>query len=104
MNGLLQLLGGPLEVVLISGFVSAAGQHFDVLDWTTLEGSFGDVMLPGLAPGLVWDSSKLYVDGSLAVAAVPEPGESLMLLAGLGIIGVIVRRRGGRRVSRPDPA
>jgi hypothetical protein len=46
-----------------------------------------------LAGGLVWDSSRLYIDGSLAVAAVPEPASTSLLLAGLGVVAWLARRR-----------
>ena len=49
-----------------------------------------------LAPGLVWDAARLYVDGSLSVVAVPEPGQWALLLAGLGVVGAVPRRRARR--------
>jgi hypothetical protein len=45
-------------------------------------------------PGLL---AKYGVSGTLAVGVVPEPETYAMLLAGLGLMGTIVRRRNGRR-------
>src|SRR5262249_13029891 len=73
-------LGGTLDVDLINGFSPVLGNSFDILDWGTLSGTFGALSLPGLAPGLVWDTSQLYTAGVLTIGAVPEP--STLLLTG----------------------
>ncbi len=46
-----------------------AGDTFDVLDFASATGAFGELMLPSLASGLAWDVSQLYTDGVLAVIA-----------------------------------
>lgn len=45
-------------------------------------------------------TNKFGLDATLAVAAVPEPESYAMLLAGLGLIGAIARRRKGNRTRQ----
>ncbi len=52
-----------------------AGDVFDVLDFASLTGTFGDVVLPTLTSGLTWDLSQLYTDGVLAVVATGLTGD-----------------------------
>jgi T5SS/PEP-CTERM-associated repeat protein len=66
---------GALEVALINGFTPTAGQSFNILDWLgTRTGTFSSLELPALT-GLAWDTSQLYTDGVLAVAAAGLPGD-----------------------------
>ena len=60
-------LGGVLQVVLINGFALAAGQSFDLFDWSSLAGTFSAIQLPSLASGLVWNTSQLYTSGTLSI-------------------------------------
>lgn len=87
---------GTLLVKLIDGFDPLGGESFDLLDWTTLTGAFATIGLPQLRAGLSWDTSRLYLDGVLAVAgaAVPLPGTIWGLLAGLGALLAYARRSG----------
>ena len=39
------------------------------------------------------DFSRFWIDGTLGVIAVPEPDTYAFLLVGLGMMGLIVRRR-----------
>jgi hypothetical protein len=73
------VLDGKLSVELLDGFQPGAGDAFDVLDWDALSGTFSQVSLPELSPGLGWDTSRLYSSGTLSV--VPEPGTLALLLA-----------------------
>src|SRR5690606_23659487 len=86
VTGLLTLNGGVLDVLFWNGFAPSAGNAFDLLEWGTRNGMFGSIALPALSPGLAWDTSHLYVDGSIAVAAVPEPGTYAMMLVGLAVL------------------
>jgi hypothetical protein len=61
-------LGGELDLSLINGFTPAIGQAFDILNWSTLSGTFSSVVLPALPAGRIWDASQLYTTGVLAVA------------------------------------
>jgi hypothetical protein len=60
-------IGGVLSVSLINGFTPAPWSTFDLLDWGTLAGTFSSISLPTLPVGQ-WDTSKLYVDGTLSVS------------------------------------
>lgn len=91
-NGDVTLLQAPLDVVWWSGFSGQAGDRFDLFDWNgTLTGSFSVLNLPSLADGLVWDTSDLYLGGSLAVTAVPEPAGWALMFG--GVAWLLARRR-----------
>jgi len=87
--------GGTLRLSSWDGYTGQAGDSFDLFDWGSSSGSFSliDASTLQLAPGLVLDTSSLYLDGRIAVAAVPEPGTWAMWLAGLAGMGAVVRRR-----------
>jgi len=88
VTGLLEV-GGTLDVLLYddgSGpFAPQLENTFDILDWGSLTGQFGQLNLPTLAAGLDWDTSALYTTGDLRV--VPEPATlSLLALGGLAAL------------------
>jgi autotransporter-associated beta strand protein len=58
--------GGTLTVVA-SGAALAEGDVINLFDATSFTGSFGTLGLPTLASGLLWDTSKLLVDGTIRV-------------------------------------
>ena len=60
------VLGGVLRL-LISGFSPAAGESFDLMDWGTVTGKFGGLLLPTLDEDLMWNYSRLYTDGVLGI-------------------------------------
>lgn len=64
-------IGGVLSVSLINGFTPAAWSSFDLLDWGSLAGTFSSISLPALPVGQ-WDTSKLYVDGTLSVSLLGD--------------------------------
>jgi probable HAF family extracellular repeat protein len=94
--------GGTLKLVSWGSFVAQAGQSFDLLDWGSLSGSFAGIDISGLAlaPGLVLDTSRLYVDGTVSVQAVPEPAGWALMFGGLAWLGMARQR--ARRQSRTD--
>jgi hypothetical protein len=64
--------GGMLSVTLLDNFAPAAGNTFDILDFTSASGAFA-FNLPALASGLSWDTSSLLTTGALSVVAVLTP-------------------------------
>ncbi len=72
-TGTLDLNSTTLEVVLINGFVPAAGDRFDIFNWGSLTGTFGAIDTSGatLPAPLVWDSSQLSTSGELVVDVQP---------------------------------
>ncbi len=78
-----------LNVSLINSYVPSGGETFDILNFTSELGQFV-VNLPTLSPGLTWDTSDLYIGGSITVL-VPEPA-TLVLLT-MGALMLLLRRR-----------
>ena len=89
-----------------SGYVPAAGDSFDLIDWTgsAVSGGFnvgtnfrtsgtggGNLDLPELTDALFWDVSKFLSNGVLIIAT-PEPGRTLLMMIGLGMLGARRRR------------
>ena len=62
-------LAGTLQLTLTGGFAPALGNSFDILDWSTLSGTFTAIQLPALSGGLSWNTSQLYTTGVLQVIA-----------------------------------
>lgn len=101
------VFGGLLNVVLTYDFTPASGNSFDVFDWGSTAGSFAsiDTSKAALAPGLAWDTSRLYTTGEIMVTgaalppAVPEPAGLALMLAGIGVIGFKLRRQRARTLA-----
>jgi len=62
---------GTLSVANLVGTL-VLGQSFKLFNASQYAGAFFTVTLPSLATGLVWDTTRLTVDGSINVAAVPS--------------------------------
>jgi hypothetical protein len=62
-------LAGTLQVTLGPGFMPALGNSFDLIDWGGQSGAFSALQLPFLVSGLKWDTSQLYTNGVLSIAA-----------------------------------
>ena len=92
-------LAGTLDVELIDGFAPTADAFFDVLVTGfftpgSVFGRFDTVDLPSLSTG-TWGVSYLSdrVRVTFTLAPVPEPSSMLLLSAGLGLLGIALRRR-----------
>jgi len=88
-------LGGVLQLVAGEGFAPTAGAVYPLFTAGTLEaGNWQlDTHAAPLPEGLRWDASQLALNGSLRVAAVPEPASALLLALGLAALPVLRRRR-----------
>ena len=75
---------GQLNVTLLNGFDPAAGETFDLFNFSSESGSLSSTNLPALDAGLAWDTSNLLNSGELSVVAIPEPMTVSMLLLALG--------------------
>ncbi len=97
----LTINGATLRLVLLDAYRPPPGASFDILDWGSIEGDFGRIDLDGagLPDGLAWDTSRLLVDGTVAVTGlpaptpVPVPGWALAALAAVLTGAAHVRRR-----------
>jgi autotransporter-associated beta strand protein len=89
------LPGGTLAVTFLNGFSPVSGATFDLFNFGSISGTFAQLDLPALGTGLVWDSSKLYVDGTLSVSAsaIPEPATYAVLFGVISLAGATLRRR-----------
>lgn len=81
-------LGGTLNVASPNGFSASLGQSFDLFDFRSSNGCFSAINLPTLGDGLRWDTSRLYLDGS--IQAVPE--SATLVVPSLRALGLLRRR------------
>ena len=82
------------------GIYPHLGDSFTLLSAANLVGSFDILNLASLGPNLAWNVDYLFNQDSLgtdivrlSVVAVPEPESYAMILAGLGLVGAVARRR-----------
>jgi hypothetical protein len=94
-------LGGTLDVGEINGFVPQLGNTFDLLAGS-VSGTFSEVNLPVLGPGLTWDSSQLFFSGAISV--VPEPTPLGLTLLPLLLRWLTRRRQGSGTDFNMQPA
>jgi hypothetical protein len=83
----------------LGAVVPESGMRFDLLDWTgSVDLGFDSgwsALLPPLPAGLVWQTESLWVDGSIAVQAIPEPATWALLA--MGMVLVMQRRLNSNR-------
>ncbi|QQE12119.1 hypothetical protein JD969_01190 [Planctomycetota bacterium] len=84
-------LDGDLLVQWYNSFTASLGDSFDILEWDSLTGTFDNIDLSGasLAAGLQWDTSDLYITGTITV--IPEP--AAFVLMSLGMVFMTQRKR-----------
>ncbi|MBL8385175.1 MAG: PEP-CTERM sorting domain-containing protein, partial [Burkholderiales bacterium] len=97
------VLGGTLSIRLLDlgggQFVPTPGATFDLLSATLISGTFGSYDFAALGPTLTWSIAYLTdAVGTtdvvrLSVTAVPEPETWILMLAGLGLVGALTRRK-----------
>ncbi len=85
-------LGGELEIVFLNGYIPAPGTSFDLMSYSNVLGSFDTTRITGI--GGTSESFAFGPNGmSLTINPVPEPETYAMLLAGLGLLGFVARRK-----------
>lgn len=77
-------VNGTLRLAFADGYNPEAGAVYDLFDFTDISGQFTSIELATLSNGLAWDTSKLYVDGTVAV--IPEGHTYGMLLSGMVLL------------------
>ncbi|SHL34092.1 subtilase-type serine protease [Nitrosospira sp. Nsp11] len=83
-------LGGEIGIWNL-GYTPVAGDSFVVATFDDrADTTFSSLSLHGFSPNTF---QVFYHDHDVTVAVVPEPEQYLMLLAGLGLMGVVARRR-----------
>lgn len=96
------MLDGTLEVKLTGGTLGY-GDSFDLLDWDPMIGlntQFDNLILPDLSVysgGLLWDTSKLYDNGTITV--VPEPSMGGLFFLSFIALGVLIVRQSRKRIT-----
>ena len=85
-------LGGELDVWNL-GYAPTVGDSFVVatFDQRLADSKFSSVNPHGFGSGVNFDVA--YHEHDVTVTVVPEPEQYLMLLAGLGLVGAMARRR-----------
>ena len=86
-------LGGTIAVLNL-GYAPVVGDSFVVATFDErLNGSMFSSVTHGFGSGVNFNVIYHEHDVTLAVTAVPEPESWAMLLAGLGLVGAMARRR-----------
>jgi fibronectin-binding autotransporter adhesin len=77
--------GGTLRLT-ITGEPLAVGDMFRLYEFESASGAFANIVPATPGPGLVWDLTRLSVDGTLVVAVPPQPGIASITVSGTEIV------------------
>jgi streptogramin lyase len=80
-RGSTAVVDGNLLLALPDGTIPQLGDSFNLLRFQSLSGPFNQITLPLLQPGLNWDVSDLYTNGTISVAPEPQVAAVLILAA-----------------------
>ncbi|MFG6429444.1 hypothetical protein [Roseateles sp. LYH14W] len=86
--------GGELRLRFHGG-APEAGDAWQALDFSQLDGSFSRITIEGL-DGWQLDTEQLLASGRISVSAVPEPGTAALLVMGVAVLPWCRRRLAGR--------
>ncbi len=73
VKGTMRIDGGELAIAFYENFIPAAGQEFDISDFSKVEGEFLTVNLPQLPMGLSWNTEQLSINGVLRIVSESTP-------------------------------
>jgi hypothetical protein len=68
-------LGTQLLIELAGGYMPAAGDSFDLIDWGSVSGTFNVLQYPVLPGDLEWDFSQASVTGVVRVVSTALDGD-----------------------------
>ena len=108
VNGTLTL-NGTLDVVNVSPEIFAEGDSFQLFSAGNFTGSFTNVSLPALDPGLAWNTATLNSSGVISVVNATTPilgqlaldGNNLLLNGSNGVPGQSFYLLGSSNLTQP---
>lgn len=86
-----------LEVTLIDRFAPSLGDTFDLFDFSSITGTFDEVVLPKLGHGMAFSTDSLLANGSITI--IPEPSTAGLLLMTIFALSSSRRRVTQRTLS-----
>jgi hypothetical protein len=78
--------GGRLQVSLGGTAPLTGGEAFKLFSVGTRSGGFANISLPSLAQGLVWNTTRLYGEGTVSVSSTNPPQIGSLTLVGTSLV------------------